>query len=222
MVIHLPGEHTILVDAKAPLFAYLEALDMTDEDARAAKLADHARYVRQHIKALSQRAYFEQVEKSPDFVILFLPGEMFFSAALEQDPDLLEMGFKNKVILATPTTLIALLRAVAYGWRHETLAENAKMISKLGQELSKRIRDLTEHMMRLGKSVGHVVEAYNQTVGTLERRVLVSARRFKELDQHAVDMPTPSPVNQSPRALHLTDEVEEDASTSLEHHENAA
>lgn len=201
MVIHLPGGHQIIVDAKAPLSAYLDALEMPDDHGRQQKLMDHARHVRTHIKALSQRSYTDQFEKSPDFVVLFLPGEMFFSAALEQDPELLELGFKDKVILSTPTTLIALLRAVAYGWRQEALNDNARAISKLGQELSKRISDVASHMMRLGKSIGHVVDHYNQTVGTLERRVLVSARKFKALDSHADAIEDLSPVLHIPREL---------------------
>ena len=201
MIIHLPGKSKIVVDAKAPLMAYLEALDMTDETMRLQKLQEHAKYVRSHIKALNQRAYFDQFEESPDFVVLFLPGEMFFSAALEQDPELLELGFKDKVILATPTTLIALLRAVAYGWRQESLTENAKAISKLGQELNKRVSDLAGHMIRLGKNIGHVVDAYNQTVGTLERRVLVSARKFKDYDSHGEDIDDIYPLAHMPRQI---------------------
>lgn len=201
MIIHLPGGSQIIVDAKAPLSAYLDATEIVDEAERLKKLQDHARQVRTHIKALSSRSYMDQFEKTPDFVVLFLPGEMFFSAALEQDPELLEIGFRDKVILATPTTLIALLRAVAYGWRQEALAENARMIAELGKELSKRIHDMTEHFVKMGRNLGSMVESYNATVGTLERRVLVTARKFKELDHECSEVDEVPELTNIPRSL---------------------
>lgn len=204
LIINLPGGKKIIVDAKAPLAAYLEALEAKDEVARQEKLKDHARQVRTHIKALGKRSYYEQFQPAPDFVVLFLPGETFFSAALEQDPSLIEAGVEDRIILATPTTLIALLRAVAYGWRHEQLAENAKEISELGRELHKRLSDMAEHFARLGKSLGGAIQSYNQAVGSLEHRVLPSARKFKELGStsQAVEITDLDPLDQMPRELH--------------------
>lgn len=181
MIVHLPAGKTIVVDAKASLNAYLEALEAGDDDARVNRLQQHAVQVRTHIEKLSRKAYWEQFSSAPDFVILFLPGEMFFSAALERDPMLIEFGADKKIILATPTTLIALLRAVCYGWRQEKLAHNAREISQLGSELYKRFADLSVHFGKLGKSLNSSVEAFNRAAGNIESRVLVSARKFKDL-----------------------------------------
>lgn len=181
MIVHLPAGKTIVVDAKASLNAYLEALEQSDDTARIGRLEQHATQVRTHIEKLSRKAYWEQFDSAPDFVVLFLPGEVFFSAALERDPMLIEFGADRKIILATPTTLIALLRAVCFGWRQEKLAQNAREISQLGSDLYKRFADLSLHLGRLGKSLGQSVEAYNKAVGNIETRVLVSARKFKEL-----------------------------------------
>lgn len=201
MVVNLPGGKKIIVDAKAPLSAYLESLEAPDDQTRNEKLVEHARQVRAHIKALSQRAYWDQFDSTPEFVVLFLPGETFFSAALEKDPTLIEAGVREKVILATPTTLIALLRSVSYGWRQESIAENAKAISDLGRELYKRVSDLGNHMTRMGRHLGQVVDSYNQTVGTLERRVLVSARKFKVLDTSNEEIDELSAIDHIPRNL---------------------
>jgi DNA recombination protein RmuC len=207
LIINLPGNKKIIVDAKAPLSAYLEALEAKDPEVRQEKLKDHARQVRAHIRALAKRSYYEQFQPAPEFVILFLPGETFFSAALEQDPSLIEAGVEERIILATPTTLIALLRAVAYGWRHEKLAENAKEISELGKELHKRLSDMASHFVRLGKNLGGAVQSYNQAIGNLEHRVLVSARRFKELGSvsQAAEIVPLEPLDHIPREI-LPDE----------------
>lgn len=205
MIINLPGGKKIIVDAKAPLAAYLEALEAQDDRERQQKMMDHARQVRNHIRALSQRAYWDQFEDTPEFVVLFLPGETFFSAALECDPALIETGVKEKVILATPTTLIALLRAVSYGWRQEALSESARVIGELGKELYKRVSDMGDHFSRLGRHLSQSVDCYNQTLGTLEKRVLVTARKFKEIDASSGAMEELDHVEAQPRSLQASE-----------------
>ncbi|MDP5012400.1 MAG: DNA recombination protein RmuC, partial [Alphaproteobacteria bacterium] len=182
LIIRLPGNKTIVVDAKTPLMAYLEAFECHDEQKKAQLLQDHARQVRAHIRILSQRNYSEQFDQSPEFVVMFIPGESIFSAALEADPSLIEYGVHERVIMATPTTLIALLRAVSYGWQQEAVAENARQIWQLGRDFYKRLNDFASHLGKVGKHLSQSVGAYNDSVGTFERRVLVSARKFKDLD----------------------------------------
>ena len=212
LIVRLPGGKNIVVDAKAPLAAYLEALEASDEDEKKRKLADHARQVRDHLRKLGQKAYWEQFQPSPDFVVLFLPGEMFYSAALEADPSLIEAGVDARVILATPTTLIALLRAVAYGWTQQALTENAERISLLGRELYDRIATVTEHWGRVGRNLGEAVGAYNKSVASMESRVLVSARKFRDLkvageDKEIADL---NPVEALPRDVQAPELLEKD------------
>jgi DNA recombination protein RmuC len=203
LLVRLPAGKIIVVDAKTPLDAYLQAIDACDEATRKAKLAGHARQVRDHMAALGRKSYWEQFDQAPEFAVMFLPGECFFSAALESDPSLIEAGAGQNVILATPTTLIALLRAVAYGWRQEKLAQNAAEISALGKDLYKRLSDMSDHWNKMGRSLERAVEAYNCGIGSLESRVMVSARRFADLKTAplGVEIPVLEPVDKAVRSI---------------------
>jgi DNA recombination protein RmuC len=181
MIIRLPDDREIVVDVKTPLDAYLSAMEATDESGKQRELERHARQVRQRVRELAAKSYWQQFSKAPDFVVLFIPGEQFLSAALELDSELLEDSLREKVILATPTSFIALLRAVAYGWRQMVVAENAERIRDLGAELYGRLATFGDHLAKLGKQLGQSVESYNRAVGSLERQVLPSARRFPEM-----------------------------------------
>jgi DNA recombination protein RmuC len=203
LIVRLPGGKQVVVDAKTPLSAYLEAIETSDEALQKVKLIEHARQVRNHLTALGRRAYWDQFQPSPEFVIMFLPGEMFFSAALQQDPSLIEHGVSEKVIPATPTTLIALLRAVSYGWRQEALAKNAQQVAELGKQLYERIATMADHWDTVGDRLNMAVKSYNEAVASLETRVLVSARRLRELKAGAddVEIPVIEPIDLAARKL---------------------
>jgi DNA recombination protein RmuC len=203
LVVRLPGGRQIVVDSKAPLTAYLDAHDATDDDARVAHLKRHAQLVRSHMTALGRKAYWETFSPSPELVVMFLPGEMLYSAALQTDGELLEAGANQKVLLAGPTMLIGLLRAIALGWREEALALNAQEVAELGKQLYERLGKLAGHWTDVGAKLGKAVDAYNASVGTLESRVLVTARKFQELKAapEGEEIEAPAPVDVLPRVV---------------------
>jgi DNA recombination protein RmuC len=203
VVVRLPGGKHVVIDAKVPLDAYLRALEAPDEAARRTLLCDHARQVRVHLTQLAAKDYAAHVQPSPDFVVMFLPGEMFFSAALEQDPALIEFGVEKRVIPASPTTLIALLRAVAYGWQQEAVARDAQQIADVGRKLYEAVGKLAEHFDRLGSKLRGSIEAYNDALGSLEGNVLVKARKFKELQaaNGGGEIAPLPPIDRVPRML---------------------
>ncbi|HXG53097.1 MAG TPA: DNA recombination protein RmuC [candidate division Zixibacteria bacterium] len=209
MVIHLPADREIVVDAKVSLDAYLDALSAPTEEERNAAMARHARQVRAHMDRLAGKSYWDQFPKAPEFVVMFIPGESFFAAAADCDRSLIEDGMARQVVLATPTTLIALLRAVAYGWRQEQIARNARAISDLGKQLYERLKTLADHFGDVGKSLEKAITSYNRAVGSMESRVFPAARRFKELGAATGDeIPVVETVDQDPRALTLPDPSE--------------
>jgi len=207
LIVKLPAGKTIVVDAKAPVAQFLDAMALADEAQRKTKLQAFARLVRDRIGELGRKSYWDQFEHTPELVVMFLPGDHFYSAALQEDPALLEYGVEQKVLVATPVNLIGLLRAIAYGWRQEAIAANAKEISELGAELYKRIADLGGHWIDLGRNLTRTVDAFNSAVGSLESRVLVSARRFRELGaaSAAADIAAVEPVEKAARSLKVLD-----------------
>jgi DNA recombination protein RmuC len=206
VIVRLPGNRTIVVDSKVPFDAFYESISTTDEEVRLQRLKDHARIVRTHITALSRKSYWETVQPTPEFVLLFLPGETFYSAALENDPKLIEDGVSQGVIIATPTTLIALLKAVSYGWRQEQMAENAQEVSNLARSLYDRLRTFTKHFDDIGRGLDRAVDSYNRGVRSLETRVLVTARRFKERGAITGDeIETLEPIDKATRSLAFDD-----------------
>jgi DNA recombination protein RmuC len=203
VLVKLAGGKTIVVDAKAPLEAYLSVVEASEPDQRKAFLETYGRHIREHVAKLSQKAYWSQFDSSPEFVVMFLPGEALYSAALEQVPTLIEESVGQKVLVASPTTLIGLLRAAAYGWRQEKVAESAREVSELGRELHGRLGTLAGHFMKLGRSLESSVRAYNDTVGSLESRVLVTARRLSEhgAGSGGEELPEPQQVEAAPRSV---------------------
>jgi DNA recombination protein RmuC len=202
MIVRMPDNRELVVDVKTPLDAYLEAVEAQDDAQRELGLKRHARNVREHIRKLSSKAYWEQFSQSPEFVILFIPGDQFLSAALNEDPDLIENALSQHIILATPTSFVALLKAVAYGWRQLALAENAEEIRRLAEDLYGRLGTFVGHMGRVGKQLASSVENYNKAVGSLERKVLPGARKFVELGIHAKkEIETIEPIETLPRDL---------------------
>jgi DNA recombination protein RmuC len=202
LIVHLPNQCQVVVDAKVSLEAYLKAIETPDEPERSRYFADHARQVKTHIESLGRKAYWERLPGSPDFVVAFLPLESLFSAALDYDPALLELGMRSRVVIATPTTLITLLLTVAHGWRQHSLTESAEKIRDLGTELYTRVLTMSEHFERLGDSISKTVNAYNSTVGSLERNVLSSARKLKDLrPANARQLEEIDQIELSPRTL---------------------
>jgi len=217
VVVKLPGEKQVVIDSKAPIVAYLAALEAPDEVTRNACLASHARQVKAHIDGLGSKRYWQQFAATPEFVVLFLPGEVFFRAAMDADPELIEYGVAQKVILASPTTLIALLKAVAYGWNQKNLAESARKISEAGKTLYERLCAMTRHLEDLGKRLDGAMNSYNAAVGSMQKRVFPVARKFAELDKslEAEELPDLEPLEKSARQLDAHDWRDEDIDNQL-------
>lgn len=202
LVVHLPGNKQIVVDAKTPLEAFLEAQECTDDEQRALRLQGHARQVREHMDRLGSKAYWDELPNSPEMVVMFLPGETLFGSALQQDLTLIEHGLEQRVLLASPITLIALLTTVAHSWRHEALTENYREVARLGKEFYERLATFADRFDDVRKRLDGAVQAYNEAAGSFESRVLVSARRLRELDvTTAPELPPADPIERVPRVL---------------------
>jgi len=223
MVVRMPDGREIVVDAKTPLDAYIQAVEASDEETRHKELQRHARNVRGRVKELASKQYWHQFKKAPDFAVLFIPGDQFLDAALKLDRQLLEDALQQKIILATPTSFVALLRAVAYGWRQETLAENAEKIRQVGEEMYGRLSTFAEHLTRLGRSLDNSIQSYNKAVGSFDTRILPAARRFSEMGIAAKKpVPEPDQIEHSPRNVESsnsdqkTSDTDEEETDSLE------
>ena len=209
MIVQLPGNRRIIVDAKVPLSAYLDALEANEPEKHDALLDRHAAQIATHIQQLSRKAYWAQFDTTPEFVVLFIPGENFFAAALSRNPNLIEDGIQRQIVLATPTTLIALLKAVAFGWRQQQAAENTETVSRLGRTLYERLKTMTTHLQQMGRDLDRCVGSYNRMVGSMERRVLTSARRFEDLGVVRTDgspVGLPEKIEQRPRTVDRSDD----------------
>jgi DNA recombination protein RmuC len=206
VVVRLPGKKSVVVDAKVALQAFLEANEATDRDVELLRLEAHARHVRGHVDALASKEYWSQFPEAPDFVVMFVPGDQLLAAALERDPGLMEHAVANRVLLATPVTLIALLRSVAYGWQQAALAENARNIAELGRQLQDRLAKFSAHLAKVGRGLDTAVGAYNEAVGSYESRVVVTARRLGELEVGEQELVAPTPVERRARPIAVDDE----------------
>lgn len=224
LVVHLAGGRSVVVDAKVPLDAFLDATSTDDPDEHAHHLGRHARQLRSHVDALATKAYWRALPGSPEFVVLFVPGESFLGAALDAEPGLLEHAAARQVVLATPTTLIALLRTIAHGWTQVQLAEQTREVHELGRALHERLGKIAAHLDRLGRSLKGSVEAYNATVGSLESRVLVTARQFEDLSVTRATLSSPAPVTEAPRPLTAPELIDEltPARPDLDLHQDAS
>ena len=215
LVVRLPGDRQLVVDAKAPLLAYLDALEATDDGLRDANLKEHARQVRDHVTSLGAKTYWAQFQPSPEFVVMFLPAETFLNAALQHDPTLIEFAAGRRVILASPTSLIALLFAIAHGWQQQAVADSVVQLSDLGRSLYDRLRTLVGHFETLRRSLDGATAAYNQAMGSLESRVLVAARRLKDVSGTAPEMAVLEPLDRTARALAIGEQLELDETPPL-------
>jgi DNA recombination protein RmuC len=210
LLVRMPESRTIVIDAKTPLDAYLDAAEATDDESRRVALARHAMQVEQRVRELGQKSYWEQFEHSPEFAVLFLPGDQFLSAALVERPDLLETALKQRIIVTTPSTLMALLKVIAFGWRQNRMSENALAVRKLGEDLHKRLATFVSHLQKVSRSLGNAVDSFNASVGSMERNVLPQARKFAELGVTSEQLESVDPIDalvRLPAGENKTDET---------------